>query len=217
MGTKPNNRSTNRDNWILKPSHQSGWIQLVERMCTYVASHTAPGVWIGAALIVAPLMLAGLAPLAAAHDVVMRATPEDKSVVEEFPHRVVLEFSGIPKPNFNTLAISNADTKEILFTGQPELDKQFVSINIPEDINPGPGNYIVGFQITSSDGHSTRGKTTFSVGDPQAAQSATAEGSQQAQQQVAEESGEGPVWVWIAGAVVLLAAISGAGLLLTRK
>lgn len=178
---------------------------------------------LGAVAIAAPLMLGGLAPLAAAHDVVMHATPEDKSVVEEFPREVVLEFSGIPKPNFNTVAISNSDTKEVLFTGQPDLDNQFVSLKIPEDIDPGPGNYLVGYQITSSDGHATRGGTTFTVGDPNqvaAADEATEDGGSAsadgAAAQSADENGI-PVWVWELGGVLLLVLVGGAGLALTRK
>jgi len=192
-------------------------------MCTHVALFQGHLLGLGAVAIAAPLMLGGLAPLAAAHDVVMHATPEDRSVVEEFPREVVLEFSGIPKPNFNTVAISNSDTKEVLFTGQPDLDNQFVSLKIPEDIDPGPGNYLVGYQITSSDGHATRGGTTFTVGDPNqvaAADEATEDGGSAsadgAAAQSADENGI-PVWVWGLGGVLLLVLVGGAGLALTRK
>lgn len=178
---------------------------------------------LGAIAVATPLMLGGFAPLAAAHDVVMHATPEDKSVVEEFPHEIVLEFSGIPKPSFNTVAISNSDTKEVLFTGQPDLDKQYVSLKIPEDIDPGPGNYLVGYQITSSDGHATRGGTTFSVGDPNAAASETSDDPAGGATTVATANTEStdnggiPVWAWGLGAVLVLVIVGGVGFALTRK
>ncbi|MBN9643362.1 copper resistance protein CopC [Corynebacterium sp. CCM 8862] len=102
-------------------------------------------------------------PVAVAHDSVINSKPEDGGTVAEFPREIVLEFSGIPKPNFNTVAVSNADTREVLFSVEPILDQQFVHVDVPADIDPGPGNYLVGFQITSSDGHATRGGVTFSV------------------------------------------------------
>lgn len=102
-------------------------------------------------------------PAASAHDSVLHSKPEDGSIVAKFPREIVLEFSGIPKPNFNTIAVSDADTHKVLFSKQPKLNKQFVSVTVPDEINPGPGSYLVGFQITSSDGHATRGSVSFSV------------------------------------------------------
>ncbi|AZA13718.1 hypothetical protein CCHOA_06595 [Corynebacterium choanae] len=111
----------------------------------------------------AGLLGVGAAPLAFAHDVVVHATPADGAVVETFPHHIELEFSGIPQESFNTIAVSNAETHEVLFTDTPQLTDNVVSVDLPDDLNPGSGEYIVGFQITSSDGHATRGKTTFHV------------------------------------------------------
>lgn len=109
----------------------------------------------------------GFSPAAYAHDVVIASNPENGSVVESFPHSYELEFSGEPQPSFNTVALSNTDTGDVLFTGTPELDGRFIRFSIPEDINPGAGNYTIGFQITSSDGHATRGKLEFAVGGSQ--------------------------------------------------
>lgn len=123
---------------------------------------------LAAALVVAALSMTtallglNLKP-AAAHDVVIGGTPEPGSVVEEFPDTVTLEFSGIPQETFNTVAVSDTASGEVLVSGEPELDDRFVSLDIPEDVNPGPGEYTVGFQITSSDGHATRGSVSFEV------------------------------------------------------
>lgn len=116
---------------------------------------------VGTALIVGIFCV----PAVHAHDVVLHSKPADGGVVSTFPTRIELEFSGIPQPQFNTVAVTNTDTGAVLFRGTPTLDKQFVRIAVPSDVHPEPGNYIVGFQITSSDGHATRGKTTFAFDD----------------------------------------------------
>lgn len=103
------------------------------------------------------------APVALAHDVVVEATPGDGATVTEFPHTLTLKFSGEPQDSFSAVAVSNADTQTVLYSGSPEVSGQLVTLNIPAEINPGPGTYTVGFQITSSDGHATRGKTQFTV------------------------------------------------------
>ncbi|MCK7676672.1 copper resistance protein CopC [Corynebacterium sp. CCM 9186] len=102
---------------------------------------------------------------AVAHDVVLDSTPADGATVEEFPREIVLEFSGIPRDSFNTVAVSDTTTATVLFSDEPVLENQIVRITVPDDIHPGPGEYTVGFQITSSDGHATRGRTTFTVSD----------------------------------------------------
>nr|WP_156812963.1 copper resistance protein CopC [Corynebacterium caspium] len=102
-------------------------------------------------------------PRAEAHDSVINSDPAAEAVIAEFPRTITLEFSGEPRPNFNTVAISNAATGEVLFSGQPQLNGHIVSLDLPADLTGGPGEYLIGFQITSSDGHATRGKTTFTV------------------------------------------------------
>lgn len=156
-----------------------------------------------AALCAAALIMSAV-PVASAHDVVISSDPADGSTVAEFPRRISLEFSGIPQETFNTIAVSNADTSEILLRTEPELDQQFVSVDIPEDIQPGPGNYIVGFQITSSDGHATRGKTTFSVGD------ATIQPSETTDTAVAAEEPEPNMLGWYLGGALLVIIAAGA-------
>ncbi|WP_082150624.1 copper resistance CopC family protein [Corynebacterium vitaeruminis] len=146
---------------------------------------------------------------ASAHDAVISSNPGDKQVLEEFPHRVSLKFSGNPKNNFNTVAISDADAKEVLYSHVPEVVGNEVSLDIPEGINPGPGNYIIGFQITSSDGHSTRGKTTFSVGNPDAAGAAEAGAESRQTGANAEETKSLPLWAYGLGGglIVIIAAV----------
>lgn len=149
------------------------------------------------------------APLAFAHDSVLSSNPADGAMLEEFPTRIELVFSGEPKPNFNTIAISDADKREVLYTTQPELENNIISLDLPNNLSPGPGNYIVGFQITSSDGHSTRGKTSFSVKDPNAPVSDTA--SVQTGASSSASNGQSvPAWA-IGLGVGLVALIVGVG------
>ncbi|APT90666.1 hypothetical protein CSPHI_06005 [Corynebacterium sphenisci DSM 44792] len=148
----------------------------------------------------AAALLAASATPAAAHDSVIDADPPMGGTVEEFPREITLTFSGEPKLNFNTVAVSDTGTGEVLFTAEPELDGRYVTVAVPDDVRPGDGDYMVGFQITSSDGHSTRGKVTFSVGDPAAAQAPAA-----------GEAGNGRDALpgWAIGAGVALAVLVG--------
>lgn len=103
------------------------------------------------------------APAALAHDVVIGGDPADGEVVEEFPRSIELEFSGIPREGFSTVAVTDQATGELLYSGEPTIEQQWVILDLPEGVTGGPGDYTVGFQITSSDGHATRGMTTFTV------------------------------------------------------
>ncbi|UQV59400.1 copper resistance CopC family protein [Corynebacterium propinquum] len=122
---------------------------------------------IGAGLATATLSAAALwsfAPQASAHDVVVDSNPADGSVVEEFPDSIVLEFSGEPREGFNTVAVSNA-SGETIFDAEPDLDGRVLTVDVPDNLVTPDGTYSVGYQITSSDGHATRGGLEFSVGN----------------------------------------------------
>ncbi|STC70588.1 copper resistance CopC family protein [Corynebacterium pilosum] len=145
-------------------------------------------------------------PVAVAHDSVIGGSPHNEEVVDTFPDTITLEFSGYVKDDFNTFAISDADTQEVLFSGEPTVEGRDVSLEVPEDIDPGPGNYRIGFQITSSDGHATRGMTTFTVaGEPQ--NDAAQESSPEADE--TQESSSTPCG-WIIGGGLVAIVIIGA-------
>ena len=101
---------------------------------------------------------------AIAHDSVIGSDPEDKGVVSEFPEAVTLEFSGEIQDGFNTVALSRDANgqSEVVYSGEPEIDGRFVTLDLPADLDAQAGDYKVGFQIVSSDGHSTKGMTSFS-------------------------------------------------------
>lgn len=113
-------------------------------------------------------------PVALAHDSVIGGNPADGEVVEEFPRSIELEFSGLPQEGFSTVAITDQDSGDLLFSGEPTIDGRLVTLDLPADVSGGPGDYTVGFQILSSDGHATRSATTFTVaGDAQTAATTT--------------------------------------------
>lgn len=177
---------------------------------------------IGVAAACAGLMLTS--PVAFAHDVVMKANPADKSTVESFPREIVLEFSGVPKDTFNTVAVSNVETGQVLFSESPQLDNEVVSVRVPDDVNPGAGDYKVGFQITSSDGHATRGMTTFTVAGNAASTAASSAASQsRASEEPVVSSSESPhspntyLAVGIGAIVAVVALIIGAVMMIAKK
>ncbi|MEJ5927130.1 copper resistance protein CopC [Corynebacterium sp. H128] len=166
-------------------------------------------------VLLAPIVGGGL-PHASAHDVVMRSTPGDGATVAEFPKTLELEFSGIPKESFNTIALSNQDTGEVLLSTAPELENQLVRVQIPADVPAKPGNYKIGFQITSSDGHATRGMTTFKVaGDASSNAQSTAVIDDQTQR---EAAGSNNSYIYLAvGTIAFIALAVGVILALSHR
>lgn len=106
----------------------------------------------------------GITPVLA-HDAVVGGNPVDGSTIHQSPKEIVLEFSGEPKEGFNTIAITDQNGA-VVHRGEPRIDGRNLILDLPADLSLQPGDYTIGFQITSSDGHATRGKTSFSlVGD----------------------------------------------------
>lgn len=129
----------------------------------------------------------GAEPQAFAHDAVVGGSPTDGEVLAVFPETITLDFSSYPKEGFNTMAVTNQDG-EVLFSGEPTLSGTQLSLAVPSGVHAGDGQYNVGFQITSSDGHATRGKISFTVEGSGGATSGTAsEGSSSGSSTVSAE------------------------------
>lgn len=170
------------------------------------------------ATVVATAGIIGIStPVALAHDVVIGGNPANEESLEQFPEVVELEFSGYVQDSFNNLAISDVASDEVLFTGEPTVDGRMVRLDVPAEIDPGEGEYRIGFQITSSDGHSTRGMTTFTVGGgsaPGTAPTGQADiaSEEEAEEDSAEDSNnpldmvDGPL-TWVLGGVGILALL----------
>lgn len=103
----------------------------------------------------------GMAGPAWAHDSIVHSNPAQDSAVDKMPERLTLEFSGEPRPGFNTVALSSQGN--VLFSGEPQINGRTLTVDLPSDLQAKPGDYTVGYQITSSDGHATRGSFGFSL------------------------------------------------------
>lgn len=149
--------------------------------------------------------------VAHAHDAVVGGSPADGEVLASAPTTVTLEFSGEPKQGFNTMAISNSKG-DVLVTGEPTVDGRNVTLAIPKTTTLTPDEYTIGFQITSSDGHSTRGKTTFTIAGERVASSATSD----APTDPTAEFMAGP-WGKVAGGVGILLVLAMIVMILARN
>lgn len=123
------------------------------------------------------LLLGFSAPMAVAHDSVIGGNVVSDTPLEEFPREITLEFSGIPKDTFNTFAVSDQGSGEVLFDAEPTINGRNLTVEVPDNIEPGDGDYQVGFRITSSDGHPTPGSVEFSVASGADAAGASSAGS----------------------------------------
>lgn len=126
-----------------------------------------------------------------AHDSVIGSNPEDGAVISQFPDTVLLEFSGEVQDGFSTVAISReADgSAEVIYSGEPEIDGRNVTLDLPADLAPEAGDYKVGYQIVSSDGHATKGMTSFTF-DPAGESEAATDQEKSEQKGAAEETEE---------------------------
>ena len=150
----------------------------------------------------------GLGAPASAHDVVVKSTPEANSTVDHLPEKIVLNLSGEPQEGFNTIALSHDG--EVLFRGEPKADGRELTVDVPVDVQgkKDGGEYIVGYQITSSDGHSTRGSLKFNLASEDGSESngngenQSAGDSEQGAQ--GEQSPSVPSWLLPLGGIVVV-------------
>ena len=100
---------------------------------------------------------------ASAHDAVVESNPAANSTIKEIPRKISLTFSGVPQDGYNTIALTKDG--ERIVSEKPHQDGKELSIDVPGQVESTPGEYIIGYQITSSDGHATRGSLKFTVAD----------------------------------------------------
>ena len=169
------------------------------------------------------------AGIAAAHDSVLSTSPEAGTTVEAFPETISFVFSGEVQDGFNTIAVTDQAQGSVVFEGEPAVDGQNVSIEVPEDLQLAPGKYTVGYQITSSDGHATRGSFEFSYASeatatevteaetetaPEPAPTASEETASNQDTVTSESGGNLPL---ILGAAVAIFAAAGVAAVVLRR
>lgn len=144
----------------------------------------------------------GATPAASAHDAVVESNPASGATVQQLPRTVELKFSGVPQQGFNSFALSKDGN--VLFRGEPKADGRTLTLDIPDSVHGDPGDYTLGYQITSSDGHATRGSLEFHVGAP------SEKSTPQPQQgQKGEQASGLPSWLLpLSGIVVLVGALA---------
>lgn len=159
------------------------------------------------ALAVTGVALLGTATPALAHNVIIGSDPAQNASLATGPSKVSLTFDQY---------VQGADVNQIAVTGPnggqwAEGPISVVNNVISAPLRPlGPaGKYTVGYRVLSADGHPVTGEVSFTLttagtGTPATVDAARSPGSA-AQAAPASSSTGIPIWVWIAGAVVLLA------------
>ena len=157
-------------------------------------------------------------PLAGAHDVVIGGSPANGDVVDAFPSTITLEFSGHPREGFNTFAVTDKGSGDVLFSAEPVIQDRNLTIDVPADVEAGPGQYRVGFQITSSDGHSTRGWSDFAVAAADGSVPDVTDGqeSEEGPRDTESSSASSPAFV-VVGAIAGVLALAGVVVMVLRK
>lgn len=121
-----------------------------------------------------------MAPAAAAHSVLVSVDPADGSELANSPEQVVLTFNEEVNQNFATVAVTAGEGSPNQVSGEPTVSGETVTAQV-EDLEP--GNYTIGYRVTSADGHVVSGSSVFSVVDSGAAE---ADGADSAEGQPSE-------------------------------
>lgn len=129
---------------------------------------TATSVWPLARRLLAVLLLAcapllGMAPAAQAHNVLIGSDPQDGARLAAAPSRVTLTFDQPVRADFAKIAVTGPDGARYE-DGEVTVRGDDVGVSLR---GHGPaGEYVIGYQIVSNDGHPVIGKLTFTVTAP---------------------------------------------------
>lgn len=144
------------------------------------------------------------APPAAAHDDLVLSDPADSGVVEELPSRAVLTLSG-PVRKVREVTVTGPEGD--VTNGAPSVH----GAEVRQNLWAGPdGDYVIAYEVVSSDGHEVTGEIHFEVG-PTSGPTATAIAREQA-----EGSGgwNGSLGILVLGGVLVAGA---GGLVVVRR
>jgi methionine-rich copper-binding protein CopC len=165
---------------------------------------------LGTALAVTALAMLGLATPASAHNTLISSSPKNSAQLESGPDQIELKFD-LPVQNgqgLNSIAVTGPNNDHW------EAGPAVVASNVvTAPLRPlGPaGVYKIGYRVLSADGHPVSGELSFTLtkagtGTPGPAIADSSQVGGSAPGQGSSGSGGVPIWVWIGGAVVLLAA-----------
>lgn len=162
--------------------------------------------------------LFAMASPAFAHNSLTGSNPSDEAVLDAGPAEVVLTFDQPVQEGegLNSIAVTGPDGEQWQ-GGAAKVDSNVVTTPVRE-LGPS-GRYTIGYRIVSADGHPVSGELTFEL-TTAGAGSPAAEGDAgwidndpSADGESGGDDGGMPIWVWLAGAVVLL----GAGLFVALR
>lgn len=161
------------------------------------------------ALLVLALLLGagtGAGHAAAAHNVLISSDPAEGATLATSPARISLTFDLPVQPGFTTVTLTGPDGNQWQ-AGAPVEDGAVVTAPVRE-LGPA-GEYTIGYQVLSADSHPVRGAVRFTLTTPGTGTAAAPPAS--AASPTGSPAGQAgatstPVWPWLAGAGVLLAA-----------
>ncbi|NUT97277.1 MAG: copper resistance protein CopC [Saccharothrix sp.] len=159
-------------------------------------------------LLLAGLLAGGLAlttsGTALAHNVLVSSTPKDGEALAAGPAEITLTFDQPVQAGekFNTITVIGPDESHWEAADEPTVKNNSVVFKV-RPLGPA-AEYKIGYRVLSADGHPVTGSLKFTLttaGNGTPAPTSTAAASTPG-----SDGGDGgvPIWVWIAGAVVLL-------------
>jgi copper resistance protein C len=135
---------------------------------------------------------------ASAHSGAVSSVPENGSTVGAGPARASVTFNEELQQSFPSLTVVGPDGK-LWSKGKALVEGRSVSVELGE---LGPvGEYTIAFRVTSADGHPVSGTRTFTLNKAGTGTPGASPGEDKA-----DGDGGVPVWVFIAGGVVLFGA-----------
>jgi len=172
-------------------------------------------------------LLLGAAP-AFAHTRLEGSNPADKSNVDSAPESVSLSFNEDISAEFASMSVVGPDGTNYA-TGQVSAAGGQVSTAV-SPLGPA-GAYTIGYRVVSDDGHPVQGKVSFTLTAPgpgaaaatpapaaAEATAAPAPATTAVDPQASTRPDEGaPIWPWLVGAVILVAAGAVVALRLGRR
>ena len=152
------------------------------------------------ALLVAAMGAA--APSAAAHTALTASEPAADAALTAGPARVSATFNEDLQPTFAAMTVVGPDGN-LWSSGDPEVRGAVAGVAV-RPLGPS-GRYTVNYRVTSADGHVVVGSWSFTV-------TVASTGTPGPQAQTPAPSGRIPLWPFIVGTAVLVAALATLGL-----
>ncbi|AXB44572.1 copper resistance CopC family protein [Amycolatopsis albispora] len=181
-------------------------------------------------LLLTAFALLATAGAAGAHTKLESSDPAQGATLDAAPSQLTLRFSELVKVETSKVTVTGPNASQwqvgTLAAKGPVLTVPVTPV--------GPaGEYAVNYEVTSADGHTVNGTTRFTLTKeaapaagaapssapavPNTPTSAPPETTSQGVGVLAVEDNSPPVWIWFAGAAVLLVIVVGVALAVVRK